>query len=671
MDKNSQDWKDEVQYLTDTQNAVDSKVQNIEDNINNRREIVEEMKEQYTQRSHDLDTYEKQEVYQRIDDFMMFANSQLDLGEALKKAKIKPYFARIDFKEDEDKVKVYLGLRGIDDDKQIFVIDWRAPIGELFYEYGLGKAEFESPEGLVKGEVTTKRQYDINEGQLVDVYDVDINIFDEYLQKVLAKVNTDKLHNIASTIQKEQNEIIRDLKSDLVVVQGFVGSGKTTVALHRIAYMLYRLTSLKSTNILIFSLNEEFLRHISGVLPELGEQNTRTATFTKFVQRLLKITSGVESMDEFVTRFTGMDNKCRNIALKKLDYKMRDKIQKFLTKFNDELHFTHGFKLKKQEFTRVILNDLLQKEFGTLSPVERMKSIKNYICNLVNIKDDKLVNMINDELYVRLSSPIDFFTVYNKFMESNGLPICDFDAKIKYEDAVLLCTMRQLYTELLVKMDIKQIVIDEAQEYPLLFIDFLMRAFPHAQFSMFGDDNQCTTAGAMNSLKDLLNLNILYGDKKYYVLDKTYRSSEEIVEYANALIDAKHHNAFRLKVGFDVQELPLSNTVNQVSQQICEILEKVVPDKATIGIIVGDKEYAKNLYAELFKCMANRVGIVQDSHSSIDNQVQVVPVALSKGLEFDTAIVVLDGGLFESDFANHHKYIACTRAINKLFVLKK
>ena len=175
----------------------------------------------------------------------------------------------------------------------------------------------------------------------------------------------------------------------------------------------------------------------------------------------------------------------------------------------------------------------------------------------------------------------------------------------------------------------------------------------------------------MSSLKDLLNLNILYGDKKYYVLDKTYRSSEEIVEYANTLIDAKHHNAFRLKVGFPVQELPIANSINQVSQQICGILEKVVPDKATIGVIVGDKEYAKNLYAELFKCMANRVGIVQDSHSSIDNQVQVVPVSLSKGLEFDTAIVVIDGGLFESEFANHHKYIACTRAINKLFVLKK
>ena len=670
MQKGTQDWQEEVQYLEHTKNAIATKVQQINDAIQSRRPIVEEMKEQYTHRARDLDSYEKQEVYKRIDDFMLFANEQLELAEHLQKIQSRPYFARVDFVDNEGKNKIYLGLQGVDDGRDTYVIDWRAPVGELFYEYGLGKAQYSAPNGIMSGEVTLKRQYDIQDGILLDAYDVDLNIFDEFLQKILAKVNTAQLHNVASTIQKEQNQIIRDLKSDLIVVQGYVGSGKTTVALHRIAYMLYRLPNLKSTNILIFSPNEVFLRHIAGVLPELGEQNTRTATFPKFVRRLLKLTVPVESIDEFVTRFEGMSTEERNIALQKLDYSMRSKMQDFLTEYEKSLHFTQGFRLRKKVFTRVALNEMLRNDVGT-KILDKVENIKQYICKETNITEPQLVQAISDEVLSHLSTTVDMHLVYNLFMNSLGYESIDFGVKIKYEDAILLCIMRELYADLLIKMDIKQVFIDEAQEYSKLFIDFLMRIFPHAQFSMFGDDYQRTTVGAVESLHDIVNLDILHGDKVYYTLDKSYRSSEEIVEYTNALIKANHHNAFRLKVGFPVQELPLADDIDQVSQQVFEILEQVVPTNATVGIIVGDKEYAKSLYDNLAQVIPHRIGLVQDSRSSIDNQIQIVPVALSKGLEYDTAIVLRDEGLFDGEFAQSHLYIACTRAINKLYVFKK
>ena len=667
MDKTCAEWKKEEEYLAKTQKAIDTKVALINKSINSRKDIVEELKNQYysEQYTHEMDKGDKAALFKRIDDFMMFANEQIDLSTKLQKRKNQPYFGRVDFKQNNESMPIYVGLSTIDDNKDYYVFDWRAPVGELFYEFGKGKAQFETPEGNQVGEITLKRQYDISEGKLKEVFDVDQNIFDEYLQKLLSNISSTQLHNIASTIQREQNEIIRDLKHDLIVVQGCVGSGKTTVALHRIAYMLYKIANLKSENIIIFSPNELFLSHIGGVLPELGEENTHTATFSRFVQNLLNVEMRIENMDEFVARFEQTDQQARKAILKKLDYKLNEKVQNFIAGYVADLSFVSGFKLRKKVFSAEKLNAFLHSETTDLKLFEKLEELHKKIMKECKL-DEKFSDKLRNELLSRLNNKVTIKHIFNAFLKSEKLKKCEFETILNFEDAILLCLVMENLTELNAKMDVKQVVFDEVQEYPLLFVDFVMRLFPHAQFSFYGDDAQQTTPGAMKTIKDLLQLKSGYRTTKYYELLHTYRSSEEIVEYSNKIIGKELHNAFRLKYGQPVEELNAKNYLEKVNS----ILEKNVAKNRSIGIICGNNKQAIEVFGSLNKAIKQSADLIINAKDASIKQIQVLPVTLSKGLEFDTVVVIGSGGVFENEFKSQHLYIACTRAINKLYVLK-
>lgn len=668
MNKQSKDWHEELNYLADTQKAIDHKIDSINKNLVARKNIIEELKQQYffEKSTHEMDTGDNAALFTRIDDMTMFVNEQIDLTTKLMQRKVQPYFGRIDFEDKTDKLKVYVGLCTIDDNKNYYVFDWRAPIGELFYEYGKGKAEYDSPQGKIQGNITLKRQYDIQNGNLLDVYDVDQNIFDNYLQKLLANISSTQLHNIAATIQQEQNKIIRDIKNDLIVVQGCVGSGKTTVALHRIAYMLYKLNNLKSDNIILFSPNELFFSHISGVLPELGEKNTHTATFARFVQHILGIKGRIENMDEFVARYSQADKQNQNEILNKLDFSNRDKIKQFVLNYVNDLHFVSGFKLRKHIYTTKILNELWQNKTQGLKLKEKLNALNNYIAGECKL-DPKFYNQLYAEIVNRLSDSVEFDVIFNKYLKSQNLNECNFNEVINYEDAILLCLCYENLTDIILDMDIKQVVFDEVQEYPLLFIDFVTRLFPHAGFSMYGDDAQCTTPGAVNSIKDILALDAGYRSTQYYTLQHTYRSSEEIVEYSNKILNIDMHNAFRLKYGQEVEEIKTKDATQKINQ----ILTKIVANKRSVGIICADTKQAMQIYNNIDNSFKHNADLIINAKDSSLKQIQILPVTMCKGLEFDTAIVVKDGGVFDTQFGKNYFYIACTRAINKLYVIKK
>lgn len=196
-----------------------------------------------------------------------------------------PYFGRFDFSEGESEEceKIYIGIHNVIDMKEqnILVYDWRAPISSIYYEYELGEAEYSTPQGRATGKVQLKRQYKIREGKLQYFFDSSITIDDEMLQQALCRSSSPKMRNIIETIQKEQNAIIRDTENELLIVQGVAGSGKTSIALHRIVFLLYQglNTKLNSNNIIIISPNEVFSDYISGVIPELGEANVDRITF--------------------------------------------------------------------------------------------------------------------------------------------------------------------------------------------------------------------------------------------------------------------------------------------------------------------------------------------------------------------------------------------------------
>lgn len=674
IDKKSAEWVSEVEYLGDTLQVIDKKLNKLNFDIGKSRETVDDLRKYYvdgTQVFGDFDDAEKVTVNQVINENIDLANNNIDKANALLRNRPRPYFGRVDFDSDGERVKAYVGLTGIEEDNNYYVIDWRAPIAELFYEAGKGKARVDIPDGKMDCEVVEKRQYDIQNGELLDAYEIDADMFDEYLQKVLAKVNSGELHNIAGTIQKEQNEIIRNLHDDLIVVQGYSGSGKTTVALHRIAYALYRLRDLNSANILLFTLNEAFMSHINGVLPELGEQNARNATMAKFASRLLKITREFEENDEFLSRYIASTPQQRAQIEAKLDMSIKAKIADFAHEFASVRVAKSGFKIENKGFTADTLNTLFAKlEDEPL--FDKLKKISAIIIHKLKMDKHKSARrIITTKVFECFDVPQNIEGLYDRFLISQGFEPMQRGGKVATEDAVLMCLLKEATSEMIIKMDIRHIVVDEAQEYPLLFIDMLLRLFPRAQFSIFGDKYQRTNPTGIADLREIIDLNAIFGTSKLYTLDNTYRSSEEIVEYCSTLIGNPRHNVFRYSNGEAVEVLPLSKKEVEVASQIASILEKHLATRGSIGIITGDIEFGKKLYKWLTPICRQRLSLVENAQSSALEEVQIVPVGMCKGLEFNTVIVVENGGLFDSDLSQNLKYIACTRAINKLYVFKK
>lgn len=229
---------------------------------------------------------QQQQLLQERENSWQQAKRRLDVLQKLEK---KPYFARIDFQENgEAKAEtLYLGLGTFSDENDnILIYDWRAPISSVYYDGKLGKVSYETPEGSQEVELTLKRQFMVEDGTIITLYDTDETVGDQMLLEVLDEASDVKMKSIVTTIQKEQNKIIRDTDSELLFVQGAAGSGKTSAVLQRIAFLLYRYRGkLTSSQVILFSPNQLFNDYIDQVLPELGEQNMVQLTYYQYTQR--------------------------------------------------------------------------------------------------------------------------------------------------------------------------------------------------------------------------------------------------------------------------------------------------------------------------------------------------------------------------------------------------
>ena len=672
MEKNKE-WKDEENYLNETLSAIDAELVSLNSSTAENKAFVKDLREYYvhgTEIFGGLDSAEQVELTQRIDELVDMNFQNIEKSELLTKNRNKPYFGRVQFKSKTLEDDFRIGLMGIEHDQRYFVYDWRAPICELFYDYGVGKASFRSPQGKIDGEIILKRQIEIENSKLIGIYEKDANLFDDYLQQILGRINTDKLHNIVATIQNEQNEIIRDLRNDVVIVQGYAGSGKTTVALHRIAYALYRLKELSSANILIFTLNEAFMSHISGVLPELGEQNTRSATIAKFLGRLLKFPRNFEESDAFLLRYSKAKAKERKEIEFKLDLNIKPKIVKWVKDLEDSLVANRGFHIKNQPISPKMLNRWFASDFSDLAIENRFNAIADLIMRKLKLKNrDSLFDRIREEICACFNYNFSLAELYSKFCVDCGLSTPQFEV-VNFEDAILLAVLKSHLKDMVIKVDIRHILVDEAQEYPVLFIDFLLRLFPRANFTFLGDRYQQTNPFGVGDLNKIADLHAYFGDVKFYELDNSYRSSEEIVEYSSRIIGYPRHNAFRMKNSKPVKEIKLPNTIEEIAACVAGQISESNQSKETVGIIVGDSVSATKLFTKL-KSQIKSICLIKDAHSVATQHIQVMPVALCKGLEFNKAIVIKDGGMFNSEFGTNLFYIACTRAINELVVIKE
>lgn len=624
---------------------LDSVKSVIKSNIDKKSEKIEEFKRNVIKGKKHL--WQNISEYNDVEMFTTMDERDLDVSiineEILKVSKLErslnePYFGKVRFNRED----IYVGLTTVEDDKKEYVYDWRAPISNLYYNYGLGLAHYETPKGIIEGNITLKRQFKIELGNLINAFDTDVTVDDELLQEVLLNDSSDKMKNIVSTIQKEQNDIIRASSAKSMIISGIAGSGKTSVALHRIAYLLYNNKNLTNKNVLIFSPNDVFTSYISNVLPELGEENVLSITKDRlFSKKLPK--SKIETMIEFNERSykTTFSDDIKD----KFDLSYKEKLDKYIREYINSIVFTKKIGLKDKFITSNELNQMY-KNLSKLSLSDRLINMANKICDLYDISEDNA-----ERLYIHLKKMIDLSDDPIK-LYSDFLGIEYNYEKVNYED---LTPIMYLYYELNGYPDysyIKHIVIDEAQDYSLFDFYLLKKVFNSATFTILGDSYQRVNPYIKyDSLKSICEL---FNGSVYDELNKAYRSSKEIVEYTNKILGI-NADAVRRSTSVSVME---RDNMDNINNDINDLVTKY----KRIAIITKTNDECNSLYEKL---ESKDVGLISDG---ILKRVVIVPSYLSKGLEFD-AVIVLNKNSYKENEKNL-LYVACTRAEHALIVYK-
>jgi len=605
----------------------------------------------------------------------MMADSDLEINLMMKKSEYfqklfriqnNPYFGMITFKSDTGIDEVYIGITHvIDDNYKYYVHDWRSPICNLFYDYEIGPGNYLAPAGRIYGEITKKRQYTIKDGMLLHIFDNNINIDDELLQEVLASNSSDKMKNIVNTIQAEQNKVIRNMDDKNLIVQGIAGSGKTSVALHRIAFLLYKIENLKSNNVLIFSPNKVFSEYISNVLPELGEDNTMQTTINDFLDMEIKEFKKVESFTSFIERSYTNSVDFDFIKYKQSD-DIYDDIDEYVDNITNNLKFVQDLFTRDYSYTVDLLNDMLKNRYGKFAVSERIRFMAEKISEMNFNGSLGKSKKIMRELYDRLNIKLDLLDIYINFFNSEYSKYKRDISYIKknksmmyYDDACLFVYIKCKLYGYNYNTNIKQIVIDEAQDYSLGQIRLINRIFKNASYTILGDINQTINPYyKYNSLCDIAN--ILDGSK-YILLNKTYRSTEEIIEYSNQVLGLNHVSAIRRGIVNPVIKRDEVDLVTQLKFDV-SLCNKCGNSLAIITKNMDECNKIYNIFSE------SGISKITDSSKKFNRNFIVIPVYMAKGLEFDSVIIYTDKDNKYGESEKYLYYVAITRAQHKLIV---
>ena len=662
-------FKEEYSYLENTINLLDRKIEELGGNL-----LVDEANIKEFQRFifKEIGSMDKYEISSNL------LSSSLEVNEFERKSKYlkkllrikdNPYFGRVDFKSDKN-YQVYIGITYLtDSNNNNLIYDWRSPIASLFYQNEIGKTSYLAPDGNIFGELTLKRQYKIENRKLVRIFDNSLNITDDMLQQVLSNNSSDKMKNIVNTIQEEQNDIIRNLTDKNLIVEGIAGSGKTSVALHRIAYLLYQIESLTSSNVLIFSPNDIFSTYISNVLPELGEDNTLETTFSRFQSDYLKEYKSVESFPSFIARF--YQNKDINYDLIKLKQSdlMISLIDSYVLHLENSIIFHDDLVDKEYFYTKEELNSLY-KRYSKLTLFLRFQKISEYICNYNNLSISKYYKKIIKKLYELANFNHDLKNIYFNFYKSKYFTsiynkLTDLEIKefinrkeILYEDSLLLIYLKGKLKEFPYSNQVREIVIDEAQDYNKIQYIILKKIFKRASFTILGDVNQ--TINPYYHYNSLDDLKTIFDDSKYLKLTKTYRSSKEIIEYANKVLNLNHVVAIRNTINKPV--------IKRKSVDIYDIkkdLEYGINNYKRIAIITKNDLETNYLY-NLLKDDYNISNMLFEKAKNPN--LVIIPSYLAKGLEFDYVIVYTDINNPYKESEKYLFYVSITRCQHELVV---
>lgn len=625
-----------------------------------------------------------------------------------------PYFARLNVTLDDEEKDIYIGKNSISRDDEFYVTDWRAPISSLYYDSDIGKCSYQTIDNVIECNLNLKRQYEIEKSKVLNYYDVDLVSKDELLNKYLNENNDSRLKTIVSTIQKEQNEVIRKKISNDLIIQGVAGSGKTTVALHRIAYLVYNYQNLiKDNEYLVIGPNEVFLKYIESVLPDLNVNRVRQFTYCNFVRDYLNedilIKSNIDIDNNSIT------HKDKEIANFKTSMKYKNMIDLFIKDYIENI-FTEDLKLDN---ITLITKSYIKNEFYDV--YDRLETsidivIDNLIERLVKyIKDRhdnilKKYNDINMELYnseidinkkeilkdnmIKTKNEINKYCrniirkyfnkinynaskVYKKFINNiEKYNIFDFEyiddiknnEELSYEDAASL-----LYIKHILKVNksyekIRHTVIDEAQDYNIFNFYAIKNVLKTSSFSIYGDIAQGIYDYRSIKSWDEVN-NIMFNNTGDIInFRKSYRTTKNIMEVADKVIESIGLSKSELVVrtGDDVKYINTKNNIDYIINRVSELKEK---GYKTIAIISKNNKLSINLNNKL-KEKGLDIPNMTESANIGESSVCTLSTYMSKGLEFDAVIINgCSNELYKDNIDMKLLYIAITRALQSVDII--
>lgn len=665
---NEQERKIEEQNLQTTCKYLNQKIEEMETSIFEDAEKIKEFRRYAWENKGGMDKQELNAVRTDNEQEAILLLRERDYFKKLLKIKDSPYFASIVVDNEQNKKqKIYIGMTYLKDENlDNLIYDWRAPICSIFYDYETGPCSYEAPMGRITTHLHQKRQYKIELQKLKRIIDSDLNIDDELLQEVLASESSDKMKNIVTTIQQEQNSVIRNTKDKHLIVQGIAGSGKTSVALHRIAFLLYKIKNLTADKVLIFSPNQIFTEYIANVLPELGEENTLQTTFHDYLNKMIKEYKSIESYIDFLNRhYQGKNANSSTLKYKQSNEIIKD-LEAFVIDLENKTFFQHDITENKIYFySKEELNELFHQRYSSVPFFERLEqmAIKFSENNYRGSKKKKAT--YHKLLLESLEFKKDYKTILEMFyrspffqenlLEKDILNLRN-NKQIAYDDALLLVYLKGIMEGFYYEKYIEQVVIDEAQDYSYLQYIILSKIFKKSSFTLLGDTNQ--NINPFYNYETLEELTKIFPGK-YIELTKTYRSSEEIIEYANKILNLNHVCAIRKNTNKPVR---LRNNKDTLKKDIQYLKENY----KSLAIITKNEESAKRLYEELKKDF--QLSYLDIHSEDFIKDFVILPAYLAKGLEFDAVMIYQDK---ENYFTKEEKklyYVAVTRAQHELYI---
>ena len=643
---------------------------------------IEDMHEYYWENYTEMDQYgyEDYDNQQALFRQMNANEEQFRLRKRFKKMQDSPFFGRVDFRYDgdEEAETFYIGIGNLSESAGSLplVYDWRAPVSGLFYDYDKGSASYEAPSGIFEGEVTSKWQYKIRKGKMLYEFESDVKIDDEILGAELGSNGEVQLKNIVRTIQKEQNEIIRNTKDKIMVIQGAAGSGKTSVALHRIAYLLYHdRENLKSSNVLILSPNGVFADYISHILPELGEENIREMSFDLFAYRELKdIVGDCEDRYDQIEH-TVLNPKIQDICREKQSPEFVSKLDGFVLRLEDELMNFRDVEYRGCTLSEKEIIDLFYFKFLDVPLLSRMHSVAEYFIDQVEtLRDRDLSDEEREEVmecFRSMYETRDCYVLYSRFLEKEGyrpLPHCQIEKRrLRYEDVYPVLYLKYTLYQCRNHHGIKHVVVDEMQDYSWIQYLLIHKMFP-CRMTILGDKAQTMEDETQDVLKFLPK--IFGKDIRKIVMNRSYRNTMEVAKYANHLTGIEDMELFE-RHGEPVDERTFSSTEEALESVLEKWLNRREEFETEALIFLTEREaehaflYIEKRLKEIAPEAENQLCYMNRDSQSFKKGLTVTTFYLAKGLEFDQVF-----GIFEEDRESglqcQAKYITATRALHEL-----